>query len=177
MLFKAIITRINGGTDTASTKVSSSRRRFSRLAYEQYPNLANIIYRLITRVNPINEKDIQLTKEVPHPQQAQRVFLALEIVGSSGLPPDYRIEVQNTIREEMEGPNWAIRDKAARTLSLLIDEKDFTIELKNLLDSNWKTHNVLHGRLLCAQHLVSQKRQGSKGRQIMSPNDRNAEYI
>lgn len=165
MLFKALISRLNGGTDTASTKVSSSHRRFSRLVYEQYPNLPKIIRRLFNRMDPTSNNDNQLTKEDLYPQQAQRVFLALEIVGRSGLPPEYCTEIQKIIREQMEGSIWAIRDKAARTLSLLIDEKDFNVELTNLLDSGWKTHNVLHGRLLCAQLLVSQIGRELKGRQ------------
>lgn len=164
MLFKAIINRLNGGTDTASTKVSSSYRHFSRLVYEKYPNLPNIISRLFSGTNIMRNDGMHQSHEGLPSQQIQRVFLALEIIGRSGLPPGYQTEIKKAIQEKMECPIWAIRDKAATIFSLLIDEKALFIELNSLLDSEWKSHNALHGRLLCARFLISHKGKKCKGK-------------
>lgn len=162
MLFKALLNRLNGGTDVTSTRVSSSNRRSCRLVYDKYPNLPGIISRLFSRTNHLGGNDILMNKEALL-QDAQRVFLALEILERSGLPPGSHAKTQEVLDEQMGCRTWAIRDKAARTLSLLINENSIVTELDNLLDTHYKSHNVLHGRFLCARYLVLRQNNGLKG--------------
>lgn len=117
MLFKALLRRLNSGTDTASTKASSSHRSLSKLAYEKYPNLPGMILRLLCQ-------NQQISIDAPHDKtqaqnqalslQAQWVFPALEILERSGLPLQHRVEIEAAIKYHMASPVWAIREKADR---------------------------------------------------------------
>lgn len=156
MLFKALLRRLNGGTDTASTKASSSHRSLSKLAYEKYPNLPNMILRLLCQ-------NQQILTETPRDEmqtlslslQAQWVFPALEILERSGFPLQHRGEIEEATRHHMASPVWAIREKAAKALALVINEKDLSDEIKSLLKPSKISHNYLHGRLFCVRFMIS----------------------
>lgn len=154
MLFKALLRRLNGGTDTASTKASSSHRSLSKLAYEKYPNLPSLILRLLCQ-------NQQTSIEAAHNEtqtlsfQAQWVFPALEILERSGLPLQYRVEIDEAIRHHMASSIWVIREKAAKALALVLSEKDINGEIGNLLKPSKMSQNCLHGRLLCVGFMIS----------------------
>lgn len=165
MLFKALVSRLNGGTDTASTRASSSHRRFSRLAYEKYTNLPNLTLKLLYQNNLISINDLHHHElhSLSFSLQAQQVFPALEIVERSGIPEQHFAEIEQAIRYHMEGPVWAIREKAAKAFALMVDEKYIIIEIKKLLDASERSQNVLHGRFLCMRFLVSRIGATTKG--------------
>lgn len=167
MLFRALLSRLNGGSDTASTRVSSLHRRFSSLAYEKYQNLPGLILRLLSQAS-IQRPDNLLNSNYSEAclKHAQRVFPVLEIVERFGLPFEYREEIQYLIWQQMEGPIWALREKAAKTLSLVIGGENFISELFNLLKDSRKSQNNLHGRLMCARFIVSHMDNESKGKSI-----------
>lgn len=156
MLFKALIRRLNGGTDTASTKASSSHRSFSKLAYEKYSNLPNIILRLLSQnQRTLFKTSHDATQTQTLSLQAQRVFPVLEILERSGLPVQHRVEIEEAIRHHMASPIWAIREKAAKALAFVISEKDLSSEIKTLLRPSKSSQNCLHGRLLCVRFTIS----------------------
>lgn len=158
MLFKALLRRLNSGTDTASTKASSSHRSLSKLAYEKYPNLPGMILRLLCQ-------NQQIPIDAPHDKtqaqkqalslQAQWVFPALEILERSGLPLQHRVEIEAAIKYHMASPVWAIREKAAKALALVVSEKDLSGEIETLLKPSNISQNSLHGRLLCVRLMIS----------------------
>ena len=145
MLFKALLKRLNGGTDTSSTKASSSHRRFSQLTYEKYPNLPDLLLKLL-RHEPAPTQDTY--KELKPTMQAHRVFPALEVIERSGIPPQQQGPFLDALRYYNESPDWSIREKASKALSLIVEEKGFVDEVRGLLTPDWKTQNALHGRLL-----------------------------
>lgn len=152
MLFKALLKRLNGGTDTSSTKASSSRRRFSQLTYEKYPNLPDLLLRLL-RQTPTQT---QITgRELNPTVQAHRVFPALEVIERSGIPLQYQVTFLDALQYYNESPDWSIREKAAKTLSLIVDETSIVKEVTSLLAPNWKSQNALHGRLLRLRFLFA----------------------
>lgn len=154
MLFKALLRRLNGGTDTASTKASSSHRSLSKLAYEKYPNLPSLILRLLCQNKPTSiEAAHNETQTLSF--QAQWVFPALEILERSGLPLQYRVEIDEAIRHHMASSIWVIREKAAKALALVLSEKDINGEIGNLLKPSKMSQNCLHGRLLCVGFMIS----------------------
>ncbi len=157
MLFKALLSRLNGGTDTASSRASSSHRRFSRLAYEKYPNLSNLILKLLSgniRMS-FNGPQNDEVKALSFSLQAQKVYPALEIVGRLGLPSHQRAEIREAIRFHMEGPIWAIREKAAKASALVLKESDFVNEIKQLLEPDERSQNALHGKLLYVRFIIA----------------------
>ena len=152
MLFKALLNRLNGGTDTSSTKASSSHRRFSHLTYEKYPNLPNLILRLLRRI----PTQMLVTGREFHPtRQAHRVFPALEVIERFGIPYQHQGQFLDALRYYNESPDWSIREKAAKALSLIVDEKSIVEEVTSLLAPDWKTQNALHGRLLRLRFLLT----------------------
>lgn len=152
MLFKALLKRLNGGTDTSSTKVSSSHRRFSQLTYEKYPNLPDLLLRLLRRTptqDPITGENLHSTL------QAHRVFPALEVIERSGVPSQQQGSFVDALRYYNESADWSIREKAAKALSLIVDEESIVEEVTSLLAPNWKSLNALHGRLLRLRLLLA----------------------
>ena len=152
MLFKALLKRLNGGTDTSSTKASSSHRRFSQLTYEKYPNLPDLLLKLL-RYEPAPSPSIG--KELKPTTQAHRVFPALEVIERSGMPPQQQDPFLDALSHYNESPDWSIREKASKALSLIVEEKDFVDEVRGLLTPEWKTQNALHGRLLRLRFLLA----------------------
>lgn len=158
MLFKALLRRLNGGTDTSSTKVSSTHRRTSNLAYDKYPNLSSLIFRLLhggsEHLNLSETSNIGAQSVM----KAQSVFAALEVIERSGLPPAYQAEALDVLWRYSESPDWSVREKAAKTLAIVLDSRSFEDEATELLSLDYSSHNALHGRLLCLRFLLDQQR-------------------
>ena len=165
MLLKALLSRINGGTDTSSTRVTSSHRRFSKLIYEKYPHLPQLTLSLLS---PISSHDTGRggAGGIIH---ARKVFPGLEIVERFGLPLPLREPIEAAIMRHLEGPVWPLREKAAWALSAGLASRDIVTEVKNLLSSPWKSHNALHGRLLYLRSLLLQKKGALQARSTSKP--------
>lgn len=164
MLFKALLRRLNGGTDTASTKASSSHRSLSNLAYEKYPHLPNMILKLLFQNRHTSTITLHDELQTLSPSlQAQLVFPALEILERSGLPLQHRVEIGEAIRHHMASPIWAIREKAAKALALVVSERNLGLEIKTLLRPSKISQNNLHGRLLCVRFMISRIRSNNIG--------------
>lgn len=148
MLMKALLNRINGGTDTSSTRASSSYRRFSKLIYEKFPNLPTLI---LTLLRPQEDSSSHGEAAILH---AQRVFPALEMVQRFGLPMERFQDIKEAMTHHSEGPNWSLREKAAKALSSIVQKSDFCNEINKLLSAGYHSHNTLHGRLLCVGGIV-----------------------
>lgn len=158
MLMKALITRLNDGTNANSTKASSSHRRLSTLVYEKYPNLPNLILQLLTIDDEIEAQSLQAAA-VGMPEslilRAQRVFPALEMIEQSGIPERHRGQIRQAVWSHLEGMVWPIRDKAAKALSYLPAHDEIEREMESSLQMPWSTQNALHGRLLYLRHLFA----------------------
>lgn len=152
MLFKALLKRLNGGTDTSSTKASSSHRRFSQLTYQKYANLPELLLRLLRRTPTQTQAN---GRELYPTMQAHKVFPALEVIERSGIPSQHESLFLDALRYYNESPDWSIREKAAKALSLIVDETSIVEEVTSLLAPNWISQNALHGRLLRLRFLLA----------------------
>jgi len=152
MLFKALIRRLHGGTDTSSTRVPSSHRRLSNLIYEKYPSLPDLLVKMLRQADkPTMAVD---RSEIAASMQAQRVFPALEIIERSGLPSQQRLEIKTLIWDQMESSAWPIREKAAKALGLVLSDEDYLADIKTILRPDWPSQNALHGRLLYLRQII-----------------------
>ncbi|KAL8672193.1 MAG: hypothetical protein Q9168_003325 [Polycauliona sp. 1 TL-2023] len=156
MLMKALITRMNDGTNTLSSKASSASRNSSSLVYDKFPNVPDLLLRLLTHKVAIDSESLHQGLATPDTllTQAQHVFPALEIIEQSGIPRKYHTEILQASWGHLEGPVWAIRDKAAKALSYLPKNNAIDTEIKRCLRSAWSTQNSLHGRLLYLRYLI-----------------------
>lgn len=156
MLFRALLIRLNGGTDASSTRAPSPHRRFSRQPYEKYPNLPKLMLKLLSQHSMVAPDAVPSEGDsVSLSLQAQMVYPALEILERSGLPSEQRPTIQEAIRLHMEGPVWAIRQKAAKASALILDEAEFTDEIKRLLESKAASPNAVHGHLLYVRFIIA----------------------
>lgn len=160
MLLKALITRMNDGTNTASSKVSSSHRRLSTLVYEKYQNLPDLLLRLLNSKDTIDEETLRTQSQANSPidtvLQAQYVFPALEIIEQSGIPEKHQSEIRRAVWTHLEGPVWPIREKAAKALSYLPVSDQIEEEMRQYLQPPWFTQNALHGRHLYLRFMFAQ---------------------
>ena len=162
MLFKALIRRLNGGTDVASTKVSSSHRRSSTQAYEAFPNLQRLVTRLLVQgsQSPLegykafsaNDSSFSIS------MRAQSVFAALEVIAQFGIPQKCDVDVQRLLWQYAESSDWSLREKAAKTLSLVMDHRNVEAETARLLQPPNQLQNALHGKLLYLRFMTSQNK-------------------
>ncbi|KAI4087710.1 MAG: hypothetical protein LQ344_006595 [Seirophora lacunosa] len=159
MLLKALITRMNDGTNTASSKVSSSHRRLSTLVYDKFQNVPDLLLRLLNHDDTLTQESplAQSRAALPHNSvlQAQQVFSALEIIEQSGIPKRHESEIWRAVWSHVEGPVWAIREKAAKALSHLPVSNDIEQEVQRCLQDTWSTQNALHGRHLYLRFLFA----------------------
>ncbi|KAL8899451.1 MAG: hypothetical protein Q9207_006199 [Kuettlingeria erythrocarpa] len=164
MLLKALITRLNDGTNTASCRISNAHRRLSSLVYDKYQNLPDLLLRLLQYQDTVN-------LQIPQPEtklaetlvlQAQRVFPALEIIEQSGVPTRHQSEILQAVWRHLEGPVWPIREKAAKALGYLPVGDNIEREMKQCLQRPWTTHNALHGRHLYMKYLHARMEPGAE---------------
>lgn len=151
---KALLNRINGGTDTSSTRVSSSHRRFSKLVHEKYPHLPQLTLSLLS---PASSHDTGGGGRGAS-LHAQKVFPGLEIVERFGLPVSLGEPIKRAILRHLEGPVWPVREKAARALSTGVASEDVVTEVESILSGHGKSQNALHGRLLYLRSLLLQQK-------------------
>ncbi|KAL8734098.1 MAG: hypothetical protein Q9181_003306 [Wetmoreana brouardii] len=160
MLIKALITRLHDGTNTASSRASSSHRRLSTLVYDKYKNLPDLILRLLIPMDStdVDEAQSEATSTGTFVLRAQRVFPALEVIEQSGIPKYHQAEIRQAVWKHLEGPVWAIRDKAAKALSYLPASDGIKNEMEYTLQKTWSTQNALNGRLLYVRYLYARLR-------------------
>ncbi|KAL8686368.1 MAG: hypothetical protein Q9218_007155 [Villophora microphyllina] len=157
MLMKALITRLNDGTNTNSTKVSSSHRRLSTLVYDKHQNLPDLVLRLLATPDTQSlESAAKLSDTLV--MRAQRVFPALEMIEQSGIPKQHRVEIRQAAWSHLEGPAWPLRDKAAKALSYIPAHDEIYLEMESCLQKPRSTQNALHGRLLYLRYLFARLR-------------------
>ena len=158
MLLNALIRRLNGGSDATSSVTPNSHRRISTAAYEKFPSLPTLITRLLWTNDIDAQRDFNILDQLtsaPFTSIAQRVFPALEILSTLGLPIKHRAHIISEIRHHMQSPAWSIREKAAKTLALIFTHGDVVSEIERLLQPDWPSQNALHGRLLCVRCLIA----------------------
>ena len=146
MLLKALLKRLNGGADTASTRVASLHRQSSPLTYERFPILPELLLRLLYH-------QYHETSPTLH---AEKVFPALEIVERFGVPGDYREEVWRALMHHRASPIWSIREKAAKTVGMIIEENELLEQVWRMIHANdLQSQNEVHGRLMSLRVLFA----------------------
>ena len=157
MLLKALINRLLGKNEANSSTKSTSSPDITDLLYDKFPNLPDLIVKLLQPYNQFMKSAIEptlakgLTMDIP---QAQKVFPALEIIQRAGMPPKYRLTIKSLLLWHLGSTIWYIRKKSAKTISIVTDASSFYDEVTELLQEPWSTQNSLHGRLLCVRDLL-----------------------
>ncbi|MCJ1396622.1 hypothetical protein MMC18_009513 [Xylographa bjoerkii] len=169
MLLKALLTRLMGGTGMTSRAAFEFHPRgsMSRTTYEKYPVLADLVMRLLQHQSTVDSsaEDVTANHDKLHtaPQSIQMIFPAMEIIERIGVAPSHELLVEQLLLTHLDSPVWNLRDKAAMTLSRLIEKQALFGNVYTLMQSAlWQgptpPQNALHGRLLCLKYMIEDSR-------------------
>lgn len=161
MLLKALLIRLSGGKGADPSQSKGGSTHFSSSIHDKYPSLSNLVVHLLQN-GDMPHPHVYRSKSSPalSVETSQRflvVFAAMEIIDRLGLPTNHQALAASLLMKQLDSPLWALRKKAAATLSLLVDEQTIMREIEILSESHWPSQNALHGRLLCLKHLVTKK--------------------
>lgn len=162
MLLKALLIRLSGGNGAGPSQSTGGSRYFSSSIHDKYPSLSNLVVHLLQNGDMpyphVYRSKSSLALSVDTSRRFQVVFAAMEIIDRFGLPADHQDLAASLLMKQLDSPLWALRKKAAATLSLLVDEQTIMREIRILSESHWLSHNALHGTLLCLKRLVTKDR-------------------
>lgn len=160
MLFKALLTRLNHGSGSGSAQALESSRRFSKATYQRYPKLAELVIRLFKESNGAHGHGSTLTGS----RHVEFAFPAMAIIETVGVFSDHRDDVCKFLLDRLGSPDWRLREKAASTLGLLVDEDIMIQEIAELRERRSSSQNELHGRLLCLNYLIDRPKHDPSSR-------------
>ena len=159
MLFKALLSRLSTGLSSSPSKTLEGHRRFVKSTYNKYPRLADLVVRLLEQSCSIGSKDLVDDDA----QQIQFAFPAMEVIERVGVPSIHRDAITSLLMKQLESHVWNLREKAARTLSFLLDENFLIERLRTTSQSGIFKQNAVHGMLLCLHNLSDAGRFDSSG--------------
>ena len=160
MLFKALLTRLSGGRNVSWMNTGSSHRRSPKSIYRRYPSLSKLVIKLLEQSGDLMDS-VSSTRDMS--KQLRVAYPAMEIIDRVGVPPNARTIVQQLLLSQFDSSLWNLREKAARTLSTLVDEPTLLQEALKILTMPIISQNSLHGRLLCLWYICEEKNYSDQG--------------
>ena len=151
MLFKALLYRLTGGSNQSSL-TRQQRRGFSKLTYDKYPRLVEIVEKLLEESCFWHQSDSLVDQTS---RQVHNSFPALEIINRVGVAESRLREVKALLLHQLKSPTWTLRDKVARNFCHLTDNEDMMSGIVELMECSNINQNELHGKLLCLKHFYS----------------------
>ncbi|KAL1643907.1 hypothetical protein SLS58_004581 [Diplodia intermedia] len=146
MLFRALIDRLLGSGTTQHWK-DTDRLKITRLSYNKYPNLLDIIVQLLTPKRQGGATELTNTA-------LEGVFPAFQILQRARPPVERRAEIQQLVFGLTASSHWHVRDMAARTLAALLAPEERVEWVLALIEMPFQRQNALHGMLLSVKYLV-----------------------
>ncbi|KAF2434532.1 hypothetical protein EJ08DRAFT_470303 [Tothia fuscella] len=144
MLFRALIDRLLGSSDSQNWTENSTIKA-SRLSYNDYPRLLDIIVKLLQP----NENQFKSAA-----RSLESVFPALKIIQRIPPPPERQKQISMYVLSLCSSPHWHVRDMAARTYANLISDSALVETVEELIPRLSLGQNAVHGRLNCISYLL-----------------------
>jgi hypothetical protein len=144
MLFRALIDRLIGSTDSQNLD-DDGEVKTARISYNDYPKLLEIVIGLLTP---------DLESSVSTEAALESVFPALKIIQRMPPPAQQQKSIRALVFKLCESPHWHVRDMAARTFAILVNNAELIPVLKETLPHTLARQNHVHGRLLCISYLI-----------------------
>jgi len=142
MLFRALLDRLLGTNDSY---INDEVPPTSQISLNKVPNLMDIVLRLLSD---------STAHQGPASAVAEGVFPALQILQRAPSSLNRLREVQDAVFRLISSPHWHVRDKAARTYTMLSPSEELLITFAELLETPLSNQNTLHGALLCAKYVL-----------------------
>ena len=151
MLLKSLLTRLTGGSSSNPRPGVGGYRRASKLAYDKYPVLADLVVQLL-------KQDLQVIQlQTQHDVQSkfvQVIFPAMEIIDRVGVPGSHYIVIKQLLLQQLGSPVWNLREKAAKTLVAMVEAQEILAGIARTSKKGHISQNGLHGHLLCLKYLI-----------------------
>jgi hypothetical protein len=145
MLFRALIDRMLGSTDSQGRPEDDREPANPRFSYGDFPKLLDMVLKLLTPDS---------TRFRSTQSALESVFPALKLIQRMLPPFERRFEVRELVLRLCQSPHWHVRDMAARTYASLIPNIQRRSSAINLIPGSTSEENVAHGQLLCISYLV-----------------------
>lgn len=153
MLFRSLIDRLLGSTESQNTSDHIEHSTRPRVTYQDFPDLLEIVLGLLSP----DDHELSSTQNA-----LESVFPALKLLQRIPPPEDQRQLVSERVLRLCTSPHWHVRDLAARTYSALVEPEERFGVLIGLIKSHSPSHNELHGRMLCVRYLLSSELRSEK---------------
>jgi hypothetical protein len=155
MLLKALLTRLVGGAGPNGNGATGKSFRASKLTYEKYPVLAQLVIRLLQDDSALQQSFEDACGLSPDSgKQIRHIFAGLEIIDLVGIPRSQTDIVKSLLYLQLGSAVWNLRDKAAKILGLMSSQQQILNELVIFLQKKSPPQNEIHGRLLCLKHFM-----------------------
>jgi hypothetical protein len=151
MLFKALLTRLTGGSGSNTLGTGRVHRRFPQAVYNKYPELAAIVLHQLRKSSDFESGHNNAGDDL---LQIQVCFPAMEIIDRVGVPANDRDEIEMLIHYLLGSPVWNVREKAARTLSTFAAIFDVLSGMVIASTDGSISSNMVHGYLLCMKYML-----------------------
>jgi hypothetical protein len=153
MLFRALIDRLLGSTDSQNWSEISKSAATPQFSYNDFPDLLDMVLSLLAPDS---------TRLTSAKSALEGVFPALKLIQRLPPPLERRPQVQQLVLRLCRSPHWHVRDMAARSFAGLIPVAKRCGVAKDLIPEFDMEQNFIHGRLLCISHIVKSELQSSE---------------
>ena len=149
MLLKAILSRLNSAIGGTSQNHQEGHGNFAKTMYRKYPSLAATAESLLRA--SVSYTATSFAERAN--RQVNNGFPALAIIDQVGIQEDKALVIQSLLFELLDSPIWVVRERAAYSISRLVDASTILEAIHESLEPNLEKGisrtNGLHGRLLC----------------------------
>lgn len=156
MLFRSLIDRLLGAAEPSKDGLATTAKA-SRLSYDRYPGLIDLLVELLSDRNSRSvSSGTESSEDLIHQQRdTERIFPVLEMLRRAAPPSDYQGVVKKLLLQAVGSQNWHLRDMTAKTYAAVTHEQGVASVMQSLSKSNAGTmQNARHGYLLVIKHLV-----------------------
>jgi hypothetical protein len=152
MVFRALIDRLLGTTVPRVDSGSNWSMKSSKLSFDLYPELPNILYELLSNPNePLGEF---LPTKSSNMHSIESIYLGLDILSRGGTPPGMEAEMKSLVYGHFEHARWQTRQMAAVVFSSLLRTETFLADLREMLQPTY-SQNLLHGQIMAACNMMN----------------------
>jgi hypothetical protein len=151
-LLRSIIDRLFGTSESKAATESGWDGKSIKLSYEAYPNLADLLEKLLQTGTDEGKRLGQPALSV-----IELVFPALDIIRRAGPPSSHRDSIQSSVSFHLGSPVWDVRDIAAHTICTFMLHTKWVTSVTDLLESPTTSANRRHGVLLAVKYILERR--------------------
>ena len=149
--------RFFGTNEPKETVESGWGTRSSKLSYNYFHDLPDLLVELLSMGSECVESDSSedgIFKAKSDSFAVGVLMPAMEILRRAGPPDRHHVLIRQHLVTNLGSNLWHIRDLAARTFSVFVDDIDLVDAVNDLLGNCLESLNALHGSLLATKYLI-----------------------